>query len=269
VERLLTIASDPDGLAELQRQEPYVRPFLTEPDRRRAYPFTAGLALDSNLVTLLAWADHLGVAPARPNRFFQAKAAGFLGRLEADKRHTVSYSLYRTGLILTSVGTALAVLAAVGVLVLDRHALLRPFGWWSPLLWLGTAVVSYALFAVLLILGEEAGPDSWLYYLDEEYGPDGGHIRLSPRFSEVGCLLGLAGPIAFSVAVAPLAGRSLPAYLAAAMLGLPLVFWLPATTLFSRRTRFYLYRPNDFIDAYDDPGSAHWLRPGSRPVSPE
>src|SRR4029079_3382965 len=60
VNRLLTVAMDADGLEELQKQEPYNRDFLSAEIRRRAYPFHSGLPEDSNLVTLLAWAEYLG-----------------------------------------------------------------------------------------------------------------------------------------------------------------------------------------------------------------
>jgi hypothetical protein len=118
-------------------------------------------------------------------------------------------------------------------------------------------------------VGDAAAGDSWFRYLgDEREGLSIGHYaeELHPDWLVV--ILFLVGPIVFPVAIIPLAARSLPAYLVAAFLGPLVVFWLPGTKLFSRRTRFYLYRPNDFIDAYDDPGSAHWLRSGLPSLSP-
>jgi hypothetical protein len=52
---------------------------------------------------------------------------------------------------------------------------------------------------------------------------------------------------------------SLPGYLAVAILGPFILFWLPTFDLFASTTRFYLYRPNLYIDMYEDPRSQYWL----------
>src|SRR5262249_61359819 len=107
--------------------------------------------------------------------------------------------------------------------------------------------------------------DSWLRYLKTEGDkPSNAHFAEAVLSVWLANTQMFAGPVAFPVAIIPLAARSLPAYLLVAVLGPLVVFWLPRSKLFSRATRFYLYRPNDFIDAYDDPGSAHWL--GARPA---
>ena len=91
VRRLLAMAMERDGFAELERQDPHDREFLAAA-RSQAYPFKDALPPDHNLVTLLAWADYLKVMPAKPNRFFAAKAANRLRTVEADRRRTISLS---------------------------------------------------------------------------------------------------------------------------------------------------------------------------------
>ena len=39
------------------------------------------------------------------------------------------------------------------------------------------------------------------------------------------------------------------------------VFWATGIRFFSGDMRFYPYRPNAYVDAYDDPKSRHWLVP--------
>jgi len=60
--RLLTLVMEPNAFAELERQDPHDRSFLGT-IRPQAYPFKKGLSPDHNLVTLLAWADYLSIAP--------------------------------------------------------------------------------------------------------------------------------------------------------------------------------------------------------------
>lgn len=94
VERLLLLACDPACFDELQRQ-PQQPSFGGPQLRRQVYPFRSALDPASNLVTLLCWAEELGVQPARPNRFLQAKQAdrAAWARIEADRP--------RTGLVMT------------------------------------------------------------------------------------------------------------------------------------------------------------------------
>jgi hypothetical protein len=40
-----------------------------------------------------------------------------------------------------------------------------------------------------------------------------------------------------------------------------LAFWVTDVNLFSGNRHFYPYRPNPYVDAYDDPKSRHWLLP--------
>lgn len=261
VERLLTIAMDPDGLDDLQKQEPYARSFLTKRVRWEAYPFSAALPRSSNLVTLLAWAEHLGVVPAQPNRYFEAKAAGRLARVETDKRRTLSFSLFPLGRVMSTAGTVLSTVAAAALIAADWHVLLRPYGWWSPALSVGTGIAAFALWVVALLLGD--GSRALRYFDSTAAGGAGGHISDFVSSSTLQIFAGLCGPVAFTILVLPLAARSLPVYLAAAIIVPFVLFWLPLCDLFARTTRFYPYRPNEYIDMYEDPRSRGWLVPGA------
>lgn len=271
VERLLTIAMDPDGLTELQGQEPYTRPFLTGPLRLEAYPFSSAVDPTSNLVTLLAWAEHLNVMPARPNRFFEAKKAGRLRRLESDRRRTVSFSLFWPARIYTAVGTLLALAGAAAVIATEPRMLLQPVGWWSPLLSVGAAVTSFAIFLYISLLGEKFPEASRFrpYLASETPMGVGGHIgEVFARFGTSGEVHHgsafaalLTGPLAFTVAITHVATLPVVTYLSIAVGAPLLLFWFPALDFCARTTRFYLYRPSPYVDAYDDPQSKLWLSP--------
>ena len=93
MQRLLDLVIDPSGLDELARQNKYARDLVSEDAREKAYPFPEPPDRDHNLVTLLAWSDILNARPTKPNRFFEAKSAGRLQEIEADRRRTISFSL--------------------------------------------------------------------------------------------------------------------------------------------------------------------------------
>jgi NACHT domain len=264
VERLLTIATSADGFDELQRQEPYTRAFLTEPARRHAYPFEGGLPLNSNLVSLLAWADWLDVVPAQPNRFFQAKMASRLSSVERDKRRTLGFSLFWPARVISAAATLLSVGAAAAILILDWRALLHPFGGWSPIVSLALVAAS-VVGAVMFSAWAEARPEeSWSYrrlaVSDEK---DMAHI-LAINDSEVWKITAYyAGPVAYVVAITPVAALSIPGYVAVAIIGPAILFVTPIMKFVGNAARYYVYRPSRFIDMYDDPRSQHWLTPGS------
>ena len=88
VDRLVTLVMDPDCLATLQDLEPHTRPSITAKLREKVYPFEQH-SRSSNLVTLLASMDSLGVDVARPNRYLQALSAdpkALVGVARAHKR---------------------------------------------------------------------------------------------------------------------------------------------------------------------------------------
>ncbi|MGH4001217.1 MAG: hypothetical protein ACRDTJ_27590, partial [Pseudonocardiaceae bacterium] len=208
------------------------------------------------LVTLLAWADHLNVAPLKPNRFFEAKAAGRLARVETDKRRTLSFSPFWPGRILSVVTTLLSVVAAAIVVSIDWRVLLLPFGWWSPLLSLAAAVVSFGI-----VFGRKgAWFGNYLYGIANVKNMAHFAIIIDPEPALILCFFG--GPLTYAVAITPLAAWSVPGYLAVAILGPVVLFYSSILGLFARTTRFYLYRPNPYIDMYHDPSSRYWLRTG-------
>lgn len=95
------------------------------------------------------------------------------------------------------------------------------------------------------------------------YKDDIAHIADSFSSDGMSLCVFLGGSVAYAMAIAPVAAFSLPAYLATATLGPIILFCLPVTDLLARNTRFYLYRPNPYIDMYDDPQSRNWLRPAT------
>ncbi|MBK8192204.1 MAG: NACHT domain-containing protein [Lewinellaceae bacterium] len=56
---LLDLVMTPEGLEELQRQPGFAPDFVTPAVREAVYPFIKGQDLESNLITLLAWADRI------------------------------------------------------------------------------------------------------------------------------------------------------------------------------------------------------------------
>ncbi len=67
-------------------------------------------------------------------------------------------------------------------------------------------------------------------------------------------------------AIAPIAiiASSLAGYICLAI-GLNMFFWATGTGVFESDRRYYLYRPDEYVDAYTDPESRHWLVPGVGP----
>lgn len=259
VERLLTIAMEPDGVDELRRQEPYARDFLTSEVRNRGYPFSRALPPTDNVVTLLAWAEYLNVVPANPNRYFEAKAAGRLAMLEVDKRRTLSVSLFWPGRILSSAFIAATIIAII-YLVADWSRMLHPFGWWTPLVGLlgGLATVG-AIFGLALL--SDRWPSRFNTFLGSSgtNGDTGNVITLLPQgtFTDV---VEFGIPTVYAVVVPPVVPWQPWGFIVSATLVPFFVYWLPSLDGFDRATRFNLYRPSAYVDVYDEPRSRLWLR---------
>jgi hypothetical protein len=280
VSRLLTLAMDEVCFDELQRQLPFVRDFITEDLRRRAYPFDRSLPLDSNLVTLLAWAEYLEVVPERANRFFQAKAAGprVFNGVEAALRRTIQLRLHRPMTVVATISPLAAMATIVYYAVRDAGVFLRPFGWWSLLLFIGPPVLTaVATFIVGLELqptstnpeqGDQASatsekPPETPHLLGIEQGDLANpYLNVTadylPDWLIVLALFGIA-PLLYGFALAPVAGVSVAGYIALAVAAYILTWHLSMLHLTGKAVGLYVYRPNRYVDMYSDPASRHWL----------
>jgi len=260
VQRMLSLVMDPDALEELARQDRYDREFLTADIRRRGYPFADGLDPGHNQVTLLAWAEHLNVMPAQPNRFFEAKAAGQLHRVEAARKRTVSFSLFwPTRLFIW--GQLLGGLAGTAViLATDPGSLLRPFHWWTLLLLGGLSAAWFGLFIALAFLNSRLPDGSRVEHLfDMCDGPESANLAVASEHDWISVPLAMAViPAGVVISATPLISSSLPGYIAVTLV-LGTIFWASALNICSRPEHFYLYKPNEYVDVYDDPRSRHWL----------
>lgn len=271
VGRLLRLAADPEAFAELSIQERRDPEFLAG-FREQAYPFKRSLDRGHNLVTLLAWSDYLDVTPAEPNRFFQAKAAGRLAHVEADRRRTVSFSLCWPGRILSTSELVAASAISAYILIIDPRQLLHPFGWWTLALILGVAAGPLVLYLVSDDLVKHTSP-RWQF---------AGYVRFNQRRYEGANIIDLLfdlnldisdgiyyliiffAAVAFAISAVPVATNSLVDYIVLAI-GAQTFFWVTDMTAFNDYAHYYLYRPNVFVDVYDDPQSRHWLMQGGGP----
>jgi hypothetical protein len=270
--RLLDLVMDPNSLEELGRQNRYDREFLSDDIRRESYPFSGCLDKDHNLVTLLAWASRLHVTPTSPNRFFQARAADRLNRVQADRKRTISFSLFYFGKIMTCIyasggAVALTVLAAFDPGQLSSFTGIRTIG-----LAITLPLGSFMLFLIIVLLGApRAGAEvksRFKHHLDlpSDVNDIGNYVMWVPSDAAQLALL-LAGPILGSLGMLPLAKIS-PAGYAIITFALNELYWLTLLNIFSRTKRYYAYHPNEYIDIYDDPRSAHWLGVKSVPTAP-
>jgi hypothetical protein len=152
-------------------------------------------------------------------------------------------------------------------LLLDWRLILRPFGWWTPVLSLVLGIAALATFSVIISMGERGAVGSRKRRFLVEDDRSGAHLaHVFPGNSGREVAAAFIGPACFACAVPCLFSSRIPFYFAVGLLGPMILFWLPAISLFSRAVRFYPYRPNVFIDMYDDPRSKQWL---ARPVDDE
>jgi hypothetical protein len=265
VGRLLALVTDEDAFARLAGQDRRDRGFLTEA-RKSAYPFRNALDPGHNMVTLLAWAEYLQLLPAHLNEFFAAKAAGKLGTVEDDKRRTISVSLCWPARICSALLLIGSIIATI--VVLDTHPglALHPFGGWTVALIVGVGLAPYALF---FVLSEEvfpdAGDEAWYGYSRVGSGFAlftlmGSDPRIKNFFDSgfgTFATLGITWS-AFAIAPIALATSSLVAYLALS-LGAQVLYWATGLNLFNSSRHYYLYRPNEYVDMYEDPKSRHWI----------
>ena len=284
--RLLGLAASPAGFAELARQPPRTPGFFTGDARRRAYPFRKGLPPGHNLVTLLVWADHLGVISAQPNRYLQAKAAGCLDRVETARPQAVSFEPFWAVRIFSAGFCAAAVIAAAVVAVTDGSALVHRFGWYrlvvTVIFGAGLLIAVFGGFIILAgitapsgsrleeFLGADITDMSGSDVVDWGNEEDNEEEAFAPLALDgtsewraaAAFLLMLAIPVAVAVAALPLAlaaHTDVRYFIANGVAGL--VYWFPILDGFCRGRRYYLYRPTPYVDLYDDPRSRHWVTP--------
>jgi len=267
VERLLTIATGLDGFANLAALEPHRWAFLAQ-YRDSSYPFKHGLDADHNLVALLSWAEYLDVVPINLNRFFEAKYAGCLARIEADRRGTVSFSLFWVARIFSVSLCLSALVAAPAALAIGNARLFQPLGWLTVGLVVGVAAVPFVGFLMLNLFGDilsDQSPLKRVLAVDEK-PEDLPHMLELARswvrgrlITSVVMAVGIVVvPLAIGLACLPLLDRSMLLYLAVALSG-GAAYWLPGLGAFARTRRYYLRRTNVYVDIYDDPRSEHWI----------
>jgi hypothetical protein len=173
-------------------------------------------------------------------------------------------------------GIAFAVLSAFGagrVLLTDPGAVSQPFGsLWSLAFHFGLFLVSLVL-AVILGLGMEDWPQRW----QVKYFRANPHRGLAfaealasftnrlPRWLqavvEYPLVVGL--PLLWVIALTPVARHSITLFVVAAVLPPNVAYWMGNINLFTSGLRIHIFRPNEFVDMYDDPRSRHWLVSGA------
>lgn len=282
VSRLLMITVEPNGFTELEHQDPHDWQFLTGL-RSQAYPFRKALPAEHNLVTLLAWAEYLSLLPARLNRFFEAKAAGQLDSVESARGRTVRVSLCWPARVFSALLLLAALACAITVMATHPGWTLHPFGLWSVGLVIGTGLIPLALlYGHYWIDGksEVSDPpvrlgDNWRIrkargpWYRIGYGSESGHflfIIFDGRYDDMSGLFesregaAIYGLIAVAFAFAPafFTSTSLLTYITLS-LGGQLLFWEFDLLLFDGYRFYYLLRPNQYVDIYEDEKSRNWV----------
>ncbi len=263
VGRLLALVTHKASFAQLALQDRRDRGFLTEA-RKTSYPFRNGLNTDHNLVTLLAWAEYLRLVPSHLNQFFAAKAARKLSTVEDDKRKTIVISLCWPARICSSLLLIGSIIAAIVMLATHPGLVLHPFGWWTLALIIGVgAAPIILLFWSWDHVFYNVNDGAWYGYdeADEKTGQASLillNLDFFMEFDSAMFALFIINGAAFAVAPIALATSSLAAYLTLS-LGVSVVYWATGLNLFSGERHYYLYRPNEFVDMYEDPKSRHWI----------
>lgn len=299
VRRLLTMVMQETSFEELQRQPAYEPPFITDNLRKKIYPFENGVDCNSNLVTLLGWAEYLSVEVDQPNRYLEVKQTDVraFNNVERDwQRRTFTLQPFRGARMICLFGPIVA--AALAVLLIApwsgaRWHRFEFLGNWyfSVGLYLAPGVLALILAGLLAEItpiqkGLKLGfPDQlrneafqaffdnasnkpvikdcanpFTSWMDTNY-----IVFVMKQFSwdSDTLRLGLVAEIVtfpYAVAVMLLfTTTSISAYLPIATLVIWLAFWLPATELFNRGSVLYIRRPNRYVDMYEDNRSRHWI----------
>jgi hypothetical protein len=179
--------------------------------------------------------------------------------LEADKRRTVSVRLFWPGRILSGALVAVTIVTLVTLSIVGWRQALHPFGWWSPLLSVLGGLAPFVVFVALLLRSERLTTRSGFMMLKKPRG-DSSHIVFLIPNAPARTIAVLGIPVVYAVVVPPLAPWHLWGFVISATLVPFIIYWLPNFDGFARTTRFHPYRPNPYVDVYDEPRSHLWLR---------
>jgi hypothetical protein len=209
------------------------------------------------------------VTPANQNRFFQAKAAGRLTRVEIDRKRTISFSPFWLARITSAIQLFGGIIAVAAISAITPRLFLRPFGWWNLLLYSGIPIIAFAAIAVIGVIADEASRESQFAkaFGSSSKGKDSGSIIDYMDKSRMLRWIHEWIAFAFAFALVPvmdvmsvirLATISLPGYILLAFV-IAMAWFVAFLDGCDRGQLFYLHKPNEYVDVYDDPRSRHWL----------
>ena len=143
----------------------------------------------------------------------------------------------------------------------------HPFGLWTLALIFGVAAFPVCMFLFYILTVEDKEYVHPLLRISDVKETNAHIIGYFPRWGssdakEMVAVLIL--PFFFAIAPIPLARDNLPVYLVMAI-GSQLLLWLTILRAFNLDERYYLYRPNEYVDMYEDERSRLWL---ARPLPP-
>ena len=272
--RLLELAMERSCFDELEAQPRLRPPIITEELRRKAYPFDDALPRgESNLVTLLAWAELLGVTPGKKNLFLQAKEIGpkCFDNLERDNRRTFRITVYRPGIAVSAAVLAMAVTRVLWIALSHPESFLEPYRWvnlayYAVATALGMGITTLAMYFAPYLKApkdydESALPGSWMFWID-------GMTDL-PRWIPITAYF-VVIPGIICLSLSSLLGPPTWVFLTVATAAIFFGHGLFSTYAFRSTAVYTLNKRNKFVDAYTDPASAHWLRlnPEGAPAPP-
>jgi hypothetical protein len=264
-------------LATLQNQPRAAHSPFTDKVRLAAYPFQHAWPIDSNLVTLLCWAELLDATPSPLNRYFEARLdrqrPHLFARVESDRVQNQRGVLFWLARLTSALGMAAAI-GAVGYLAWQKPSVLAGIATTSLVSWLVLIQVAISLIFVSAVRWSRWWPtDSWATLLlrpgaAPSQSVSGNAVaelfdKLLP--APLAQTVFLLSPSIYAFALAPLHQRTTLGYLALTGAAQLVLVWLPFLALFDRgdlgRTR------NPYISMYDDPQSIPWIIPESGPAS--
>ncbi|MBR7836706.1 NACHT domain-containing protein [Actinospica durhamensis] len=260
ISRLMVMAMEASCFEELEDQPRLRSAAITDGLRRRAYPFVDALQVaESNLVTLLAWAELMDVVPEKKNLFLQAKGAGprYFDNLERDNRRTIRFGFHRPALVFSTLVSAVSTCVVIWTATRRPHAFLEPYGWWNVVLVTLATVIGGGLTIVVIfylphfkVADDDPGqPGLWVGVLSIEAMPDIVLFLIA---------FGLF-PGTISLSLVELLRQSIWVFLVVASAAVFFGYGIFITRVFRSDAVYTFNKRNRFVDAYTDPSSAHWL----------